>query len=450
MAGLFDDLSAGKYRQAARGLLGPAYEPLAALPGLLGEFSPGADVRDYQDYGSTAIQKALRGDYGQAGLDALWSAAALAGTVLPGSVSGYRKLADELPMDEASRMARAQEMGFDVDTPMYHGTTHDFPSFGGEKGNVEGHFGAGHYFTSSPADASKNYAGVGPDLTQRIEIRAERLADELQDFYDASGSDVKGVAALKKKWGKDVYDEDTLKMARNIAAKELKGESEAVVLPVLLRGKTVDVRNHTRGRPTTLEFDLPSPDDFMDDAKDYLGPSATKDEIYDAAVEMADEAFATTEPTGTLADFSDYIRRAANDYGYDADAVLAPIYEHMYDGISASDLDRYLRHGPLQYAEDPKTGALAVGDVIRKAFQAAGFENILMDAESAFPNMPNIRKGTTHIVTSSPANIRSRFAKFDPAKKDSGNILAGAAGLGLLAPVGAYGISGLLQTDDGT
>ena len=27
-----------------------------------------------------------------------------------------------LPMDEASRMARARAMGFDVDTPMYHGT----------------------------------------------------------------------------------------------------------------------------------------------------------------------------------------------------------------------------------------------------------------------------------------------------------------------------------------
>ena len=73
MASLFDDLSAGQYQKVARGLLGPAYEPLAALPGLLGEFSLGADVRDYQAYGSEAVRKALRGDYGQAGLDAMWA-----------------------------------------------------------------------------------------------------------------------------------------------------------------------------------------------------------------------------------------------------------------------------------------------------------------------------------------------------------------------------------------
>jgi hypothetical protein len=94
MAGLLDDLSAGRYQKAARGLLGPAYEPLAALPGLLGELSLGADVRDYQAYGSEAVRKALRGDYGQAGLDALWSAAALAGVALPGhaSMADPRKL----------------------------------------------------------------------------------------------------------------------------------------------------------------------------------------------------------------------------------------------------------------------------------------------------------------------------------------------------------------------
>jgi len=131
MAGLLDDLSAGKYQKAARGLLGPAYEPLAALPGLLGEFSMGADVRDYQAYGSEAIQKALRGDYGQAGLDALWAAAALAGTVVPGraSMADPRKLKKkvkkkakakkvkrmtdlpnirEMPVDEAIAIARKE------------------------------------------------------------------------------------------------------------------------------------------------------------------------------------------------------------------------------------------------------------------------------------------------------------------------------------------------------
>lgn len=35
----------------------------------------------------------------------------------------------DLPMDEASRMARAREMGFDTGTPLYHGTHADFEKF---------------------------------------------------------------------------------------------------------------------------------------------------------------------------------------------------------------------------------------------------------------------------------------------------------------------------------
>ena len=38
-----------------------------------------------------------------------------------------------LPMDEASRMARAKEMGFDTDNPVYHGTMKDFPEFSKDK-----------------------------------------------------------------------------------------------------------------------------------------------------------------------------------------------------------------------------------------------------------------------------------------------------------------------------
>jgi len=52
-----------------------------------------------------------------------WGALALA-SAIPGVPAIRRAVdaADDLPMDEASRMARAREMGFDVDTPLYHGS----------------------------------------------------------------------------------------------------------------------------------------------------------------------------------------------------------------------------------------------------------------------------------------------------------------------------------------
>ena len=107
---------------------------------------------------------------------------------------------------------------------LYHGTTHNFNEFkGGENGNIEGHFGAVNYFTSSSHDVHKNYMGVGPDLTSRIEQKAERLADEIKDHYDNFEDDALAVQAIKEKYGEDVYDEDMLKMARNIADKELNG-----------------------------------------------------------------------------------------------------------------------------------------------------------------------------------------------------------------------------------
>ena len=57
----------------------------------------------------------------------------------------------QLPMDELSRMARAREMGFDVDRPLYHGTTspEDFSEFkpSSERYNE---LGQGAYFFNRP------------------------------------------------------------------------------------------------------------------------------------------------------------------------------------------------------------------------------------------------------------------------------------------------------------
>ena len=281
MASLLDDLSAGQYQKVARGLLGPAYERLAALPGLLGEFSPGADVRDYQNYASSALQKALSGDYGQAGLDALWSAAALAGVALPGSVSGYRKLADKLPMDEASRMARAKEMEFD-EQEFYHLTDQDFDEFipGGPRGIED----QGAVF-------------VRPDPSRQMSGHNVVFADE--------------------------------------GAREI---------PVRIR------------RQATLYID-------------------------------------------------EYNRKEM--------------------------IDRFKLNSEFPWIVKTEEA---------RRLRDIGFDNI----ELEFAGHVN------EIAVLDPKNIRSRFARFDPAKRGSADLGAGIAGLGLLAPAGAYGISGLLQTDGGT
>lgn len=60
--------------------------------------------------------------------------------------SGY-----DLPMDASSRMDRATGMGFDTDTPLYHGTDASFHSF---KPSKNGNWGDGVYLAHDPSIAS--------------------------------------------------------------------------------------------------------------------------------------------------------------------------------------------------------------------------------------------------------------------------------------------------------
>ncbi len=52
-------------------------------------------------------------------------------------------------MDEASRMARARNMGFDIDAPLYHGTDQNIGAFR----TNDGWYGNGVYATRSPQQA---------------------------------------------------------------------------------------------------------------------------------------------------------------------------------------------------------------------------------------------------------------------------------------------------------
>jgi hypothetical protein len=84
--------------------------------------------------------------------------------------STAKKIASgELPMDQASRMARAREQGFDVDRPMFHGTNADFTAF----------------------DRSK--IGTGPGATPSVLPQGAyfgRRPDELDDYATGEGANI--------------------------------------------------------------------------------------------------------------------------------------------------------------------------------------------------------------------------------------------------------------------
>lgn len=97
-----------------------------------------------------------------------------------------------LPMDQASRMARAAEQGFNTDATYYHGTNADFDAFAP---SGRGRMGPGVYLTDDPAYASRFAEGEGanirPVLSRRlagpVETEASAGAGSLQDRLVASG-----------------------------------------------------------------------------------------------------------------------------------------------------------------------------------------------------------------------------------------------------------------------
>jgi hypothetical protein len=108
----------------------------------------------------------------------------------------------DLPMDEVSRMARAREMEFDVDTPLYHGTATDFPAFDREsRGGATSALSARRatWMADNPDVASgyATFAEGGPvqrliDASNRAEIDGDYdLAEELMrqaEELEASGA----------------------------------------------------------------------------------------------------------------------------------------------------------------------------------------------------------------------------------------------------------------------
>ncbi len=114
--------------------------------------------------------------------------AGLAGGVVDnavGSAGGnLMKGASDLPMDLASRMARAREMGFDTDRVLYHGASgQDFDAF---RPSRSGEFGPGAYFSTEPKEASSyamsQHAGNNPRVLP-VHTRANLLPVSSPDEF---------------------------------------------------------------------------------------------------------------------------------------------------------------------------------------------------------------------------------------------------------------------------
>lgn len=255
---------------------------------------------------------------------------------------------------------------------VYHGSTNDFSVFDRSKSDIESDMGAGFYFSDNPADVANNYANQkGPDLTNRI----ERLAG-----YIEQQDDIEHAAAVE----------------------EAK-------------------RRLTQGAPNTLPvfLSIQNPVVFGTKAETYF-------DLEETYIEETDEY---GEATGKLVDFVDALRDEALDsrwYGFDADAVVADIFEAAVDGgLKASDLVKVIKESDgAMDAQDAEsdTGGVATTEIIRRAFATIGFDGVIDHTPfSKWPGMKGLRATTKHFIAFEPTQIKSATGNtgaFDPANPD--------------------------------
>lgn len=265
---------------------------------------PGESVRDNTQYGGLVADTALN----VVGLPAL-TGGVPAGAMGSAARGARAARPDALPMDEASRMARAKELGFS--TEAYHGTSSSFPEFKRiDGGNL---WGDGHYFTTHPETASRYATG-----------------------------DVNRVSP--------------------------SGNADPNVMPVMLKAE----------RPFDLDSKV-SEKTWHTIRKGLMAEGVPDRDIRDARRHLV-EAANLTRRRGAVPTNQDIVEAVAYEAGLNQETINRSLRAAGYDSIAAR-------------------GGVA-GD------GGAGRQVMVFD----------------------PSQIRSRFAAFDPAKKDSGDLLAGLAG----------------------
>ncbi len=267
------------------------------------------------------------------------------------------KLDKVLDMSKKARMQRAEDQGY---MKTYHGAPREIPEEGFKMGDfAEADLGQGIYSTTSPYDASFNYADpeTSQDLIGKIERRAEILSDEMEIDYDE---------------------------ARKMAYKELV-ESPNIV-PTMAR-----TENPVRIGGDETVFDL-SPkydtESTMEDAAQQIADEYA-DEIAEGAYDAEEIKELTEERARDLAmewgyeeeaDIVQSLRNVSHRFDdVDIDQAISDVLEQSgYESMGAEELIDALKGSEgIQYAASGDTGELASGELIRQAFEDAGYDSII-------------------------------------------------------------------------
>ena len=323
----------------------------------------------------------------------------------PESVAN-RIASGELPMDEASRLKRAQEQGYGDE--LYHGSTHNILEFNG-RGNPQNDWGEGTYLSDSTHDISRNYSGTqGADFQSRWFEEKERLEADYDmgkrpDLDDGDGS----------------FDDWK---AREEAINKFKGENDGVIYPVRVKQEGL----------FNISDEIPRPD-YMEMAQEEMGipgknwVDMTQEES-DRVWELADE-FQADDPNSTA--------MSLFEMGQEYDVRPEDI-PHPDDVVSWNGLRHELRE---VYGEDELGNSVTSGTLVGDVMRRQGGKGVV---DTTTPDRFDSMEAGNHTIIF-PGNenqIRSVNAAFDP--EYTGSNIMGNATVPMLGATAGLSGGGLL------
>lgn len=291
----------------------------------------------------------------------------------------------------------------------FHGTTFsNIRVFKYDTGNMQGFLGRGPYFTTGIADANENYAGMGPDIRNRIGEESERVAEEFMsnpeyaaettlEYYRANpdevyktGMKLEELEKLDEQELVDQSQDNQSEIAEWEATRKVKGESDGLVMPVYVRMENpFDMRGTTGNTQLTYEVE-----------EDKNGNIVSE--------------------TGSGIEFVQAMQDLGMEWGVDVSSATSRLMDELSNGaLDAKDaFDIVLRELEVDY--DPMTGeAAGTGQFLQEVVRAAGYDGIVMNAHDYFGSgrrngmfqigMFGVEPNTLHMMPFDSNQIKSVF-----------------------------------------
>ena len=255
---------------------------------------------------------------------------------------------------------------------LYHGTASgEFNIFDKSKGNVEGDFGSGFYFTNDDYDVEENYEDGGPDFENKVARLAEQIEQEEEIDYDEA--EERARSELYKGGHRfEVY---------------LNIENPAVV------GETILFDEEFGDRYNEEDFD---------DYDEYI--AETEQAVADSIENIVWEVDRNVDV-------------------YSTDGLADVLFEAFYEGgIGIEELKKKINE---LYLED-SNGNLVGNEVTRQIIESLGYDGIIDPTVSQKFNM-GLEDSTTHYIVFKPNQIKAVTNQNPTDNPDIHRSLSGAS-----------------------